>query len=242
MKTYRKLRRWHRSFGVTTSFFVIFLALTGLALNHTERLELDQKFIGSSLLLNWYNISLPDDPVSFATKNHRVSLLGDRLYFNDLELEDRAEQLFGVVEINDSIVIAISGGILLLDQGGDLIEKLSGAEGVPAEMKRVGLSPENFLVVQAAHGEYLTDLDSLNWDEKQVLNANWSESSAITGTLKTSLSNAYRGKGLSVERILLDLHSGRILGNFGVVLIDAAAILFLILAITGVWMWSKSRR
>ncbi len=246
MKTYRKLRRWHRAFGVTASLFVVVLAITGLALNHTERLELDQKFIGSSLLLDWYNISLPDDPVSFATENHRISLLGERLYFDDKELEDHAVKLFGAVQIDHSIIVAIPGEILLLDQRGELIEKLSGAEGVPAGMKRIGLSSQNQLVVQASDGEksgeYLTDLDSLNWDEKQVLDANWSESSAITDTLKTTLSKAYRGKGLSIERVLLDIHSGRILGGFGVLLIDAAAVLFLILAITGVWMWSRSRR
>jgi len=242
MKTYHKFRRWHRAFGVIASLFVIVLVITGLALNHTDRLKLDQKFISSSMLLDWYNISLPDDPVSFATANHRVSLLGDKLYFDALELEDRPEQLVGAIEINGSIVVAIPGEILLIDQGGDLIEKLTGAEGVPSGMQRIGLSPENNLVVEAAHGEYLADLDSLIWDEKQIPGTTWSSSSAIPESLKKTLSKVYRGRGLSFERFLLDLHSGRILGNFGVILIDAAAVLFLILAITGVWMWSRARR
>ena len=242
MKTYRNLLKWHKRIGVTAALFVILLAVTGLALNHTERLELDQKFIGSSTLLDLYNISLPDDPVSFATENHRISLLGNRLYFDDKELKDQADQLLGAVEIKDSVVIATSAEILIFDQGGELIEKLSGAEGVPAGMQKIGLSPENDLVVQAAHGAYLADLGSLSWDEKPVAGTVWLEPSAIKEPLKTSLSKAYRGKGLSIERVLLDLHSGRILGSFGVFLMDAAAILFIILAITGVWMWSRARR
>ncbi len=242
MKTYRNLLKWHKRIGITAALFVILLAATGLALNHTERLELDQKFIGSSTLLDLYNISLPDNPVSFATENHRISLLGNRLYFDDQELEDQADQLLGAVEIKDSIVVATSAGILLFDQDGELIEKLSGAEGVPAGMQKIGLSPENDLVVQAAHGAYLADLGSLSWDEKPIAETVWSESSVIQESLKTSLSKAYRGKGLSIERVLLDLHSGRILGSFGVFLMDAAAILFIILAITGVWMWSRVRR
>ena len=40
---------------------------------------------------------------------------------------------------------------------------------------------------------------------------------------------------------MLDLHSGRILGSWGVYLVDAAAILFMLLAITGVWLWGKRR-
>jgi hypothetical protein len=51
----------------------------------------------------------------------------------------------------------------------------------------------------------------------------------------------YRGKGLPLERVILDIHSGRILGQAGVLLIDFMAILFLLLAMSGVWMWVKYR-
>ena len=50
---------------------------------------------------------------------------------------------------------------------------------------------------------------------------------------------AYRGSGLSLERVILDLHSGRIVGQWGVYVVDGAALLFLALVITGLWMWMK---
>jgi uncharacterized iron-regulated membrane protein len=55
------------------------------------------------------------------------------------------------------------------------------------------------------------------------------------------LRSAWRGTGLSLERVLLDLHSGRILGEAGVWLVDAAALLFLLLAGSGVWLWGRRR-
>ncbi len=244
MKTYRKLRKWHRTLGVSSAIFVVILTITGLALNHTERLKLDQRFVGSSIWMDLYNISLPKDPSSFATKNHQVTLLADRLYFNATELEEQADQLFGAVELAGTVIVAISGEILLLEQDGQLIEKLTGSEGVPAGMERIGLSSKNKLIVYAAHGEYSTDLDTLEWLESPSTSSNikWSTESIINEPLKAKLAKAYRGKGLSLERVLLDLHSGRILGSWGVYLVDAAALLFLILAITGVWMWSKTRK
>jgi len=51
----------------------------------------------------------------------------------------------------------------------------------------------------------------------------------------------YRGKGLPGERVILDIHSGRILGYVGVLLVDFMAILFLLLAMSGIWMWYKYR-
>lgn len=244
MKTYRKLRKWHRTLGVSSAVFVVLLAVTGLALNHTEQLELDQKFVGSSILMDLYNISLPEDPSSFSTKHHQISLLADRLYFNATELEEHADQLLGAVELKDTIIVAISGAILLLEQDGELIEKLTGSEGVPAGMERIGLNSTKKLIVQAAHGEYSTDLETLEWVESSATSSNikWSTDSIISEPLKAKLAKAYRGKGLSLERVMLDLHSGRILGNWGIYLVDAVALLFLILAITGVWMWSKTRK
>jgi len=46
---------------------------------------------------------------------------------------------------------------------------------------------------------------------------------------------------LPMERIMLDLHSGRILGRAGVYIMDAAAIGFLVLAASGVWLWVRRR-
>jgi uncharacterized iron-regulated membrane protein len=53
------------------------------------------------------------------------------------------------------------------------------------------------------------------------------------------LQRSYRGIGLSAERVMLDLHSGRILGRAGVYLVDAAAIVFLLLAVSGTWLWAR---
>ena len=51
----------------------------------------------------------------------------------------------------------------------------------------------------------------------------------------------YRGRGLSMEKLILDVHSGRILGRFGVILVDLAAVLFLLLSITGTWIWIRRK-
>jgi uncharacterized iron-regulated membrane protein len=45
----------------------------------------------------------------------------------------------------------------------------------------------------------------------------------------------YRRGGLPLERVILDLHSGRIVGDWGVYVVDGAALLFLALVITGMW-------
>ena len=46
---------------------------------------------------------------------------------------------------------------------------------------------------------------------------------------------------MNLEQILLDLHSGRLFGSFGVLVMDLAAILLVVLSITGFVAWNSSR-
>ena len=80
-------------------------------------------------------------------------------------------------------------------------------------------------------------LTILSNEQEDRLEADWSEQVPLPGELRDILLKKYRGQGLTLERVLLDLHSGRLFGTFGVYIVDAAALLFLILAFTGVWMW-----
>jgi len=98
------------------------------------------------------------------------------------------------------------------------------------------------VIINAAHGNYLADVDVPEWQEVQeTLLVHWSASGDIPKDLVEQLLILYRGKGLPLERVILDIHSGRILGQAGVLLIDFMAVLFLLLAMSGAWMWFKYR-
>ena len=147
----------------------------------------------------------------------------------------------GAVARADLVVVGLEGKLLLFTPGGELIERLDGAAGVPAGMQAIGLTPGGRLAIQAAHGFYQTDKNFLEWHETPTLDAVWSTPTLPAPALRTALQQAWRSTGLPLERILLDIHSGRILGGWGVYLVDAAAVLFLLLATSGVWLWGKRR-
>ena len=233
--------RWHRRTGIASALIVLLLAVTGLFLNHTDQLNLDQRFIQNENLLNWYHIAPPQSPASFALGENRVTRIGNRLYFNDRELEQESEVLWGIAEQQGMIVLALEDKLLLLTADGEQIEKLSGYDGVPAGMTAIGMTEYGELVIRAAHGDYLADLNALAWEDYEEIAAEWSVASGIPVALENDLLGLYRGKGLSWERLLLDMHSGRLLGDVGVYLIDLAALLFIFLALSGSWMWLRKR-
>ncbi len=232
------ITKWHRRFGIISALFVIMLVITGIMLNHTDALNLDEQYVQNGFLLDLYNIHPAQSPAGFRVNDHWISKVGERVYFNETEIANEVTNLIGAVSAAE-MVVAIDDHILLLNVNGEIIESLTGLDGVPSGMRAIGVSEDNHLVVKGSHGDYIFDLQNFRWHEKESVSAIWSEKEAIPEHLLEHLLQLYRGKGLPVERVILDLHSGRLLGDWGVYLVDAAAILFLILAITGVMMWYK---
>jgi len=235
------IHRWHRKVGITAAFFVMLLVVTGLLLNHTDKLNLQNIFVQSEKLLQWYNIQPKGQIKGFSVDQHWLSQIDGRLYFDQMELTDHIEDLYGAVPISDGFVVALDGSLIILTRSGELVERLSGSEGVPSGIKSIGLSEYGDIVIKAAHGDYIADLDSTEWQEQEGLVVNWSVADEIPEKLREQLLRLYRGKGLPLERVIIDIHSGRILGQAGVLLVDFMALLFLSLAMSGVWMWYKYR-
>jgi len=240
-KLLRSLYIWHRYVGLSAALFVVVLAVTGLALNHTESLDMDATYIQSDLLLDWYGIHAPAGLVSYPAGDNRFTAVNDYVFRNTTRVEGISTPLIGAVKLQDFIVVASRDHLTLLNNDGSLVEHIDSTAGVPAGMKAIGTTAQGRLAIEAAHGYYLTDDSFLEWLETDQADAAWSTPVTTPPELVQALQQAYRGYGLTLERILLDLHSGRILGNAGVLLVDAAAILFLLLAVSGVWLWGRRR-
>ena len=240
-KLLRSLYIWHRYMGLSAALFVVILSVTGLALNHTESLGMDSTHVQSEALLNWYGIHAPDELSSYAAGPVLFTDINDRVFRDAEILHEVTAPLVGAIAYNDFIVIASGDHLTLLSQDGQLIESISSAGGVPAGMKAIGITTDGAIAIKAAHGYYLTDESFLEWTEADAVDATWSVKTDTPLALTRALQAAYRGNGLPLERVILDLHSGRILGNAGVLLVDAAAILFLVLAASGIWLWSRRR-
>jgi len=232
---------WHRYIGLSAAFFVIILSATGLALNHTESLHLDSSHIQSERLLDWYGIHAPNDLKSYSAGSVYFTEVNNQVFRDSELLEGFSAPLVGAILYQGFIIVASSDTLTLLNQDGELIESVGNAAGVPPDVQAIGATTNGVIALKAANGSYQTDESFLAWTEAETVEATWSTPSDTPAELLPKLQAAYRGNGLTLERILLDLHSGRILGSAGVLMVDVAACLFLLLAISGIWLWSRRR-
>jgi hypothetical protein len=238
-KLLRSLYIWHRYIGISTAIFVIVLAFTGLVLNHTDELELDAVYVQSEALLDWYGINTPEGLNSHTSGLISITAVNDQIFWGNKRLTHISAPLAGMLTYSDLVVIASGGALSLFTPDGELVEKLDNVAGVPTGVLAIGITPQALLAVKTARGIYLTDENLLEWSRAANPDVAWSVAAPTTPSLTEDLKKAYRGTGLPIERIMLDLHSGRILGRAGVYIMDAAATGFLLLAVSGVWLWMR---
>ena len=234
---------WHRRVGIVAALLVLVLSITGIALNHTERLRLDERHVRWGWLLDWYGIEIPRDAVSFPLEPGRISLLGDRLYLDTKLLPGLFGELSGAVGLNGMVAAVVDGDVLLLTRSGDIVDRLGGENGVPSGIDAVGRSEADPIALRAGGDVFTTDEDLLVWSRSGTLasGVSWAMARPLDEDTLAAIRNDYRGRILPIERVLLDLHSGRIFGTLGPYLMDAAAVLLILLALTGSWLWLGRR-
>lgn len=229
---------WHRWLGLAAALFVILLAVTGLMLNHTEALRLDARHVHSDWLLDHYGIHAPAEVPAHAAGEHWISQWGRRLYLDTRDLGETADgRLIGAGRFGELILIALERALLLVTPEGDVVERL-GAESLPAlPLQGLGRSPDGRPQLHTPRGSFVADGELLGWQRIGRSAIQRAPAGELPPALRERLLRTWRGQGLSLERVILDLHSGRILGAAGVFVMDAAAVLLLLLAFSGSGIW-----
>ena len=246
------LFRWHRRLGVAVSIFVLLLAITGLALNHTAELGLGHRYLWNSWSEALYGVSLPI-PVQFALDNgQRVTFVdsgnGQGSYFlDDALMGECTGPLKGALTTSSGIVLLCTQQLVWLTSDGQLIDTVDDMFGLPPNADRIGLATEGSderIFVKAGDGTFSVDLISTTWqaDPDGQTEVGWSSALETGIQLSDSIQARRAEDGIPWERLILDLHAGRFLGSIGPYVMDLAALIFMCLAVSGVWMWSRPKR
>lgn len=232
---------WHRRVGLTVCILLIILAITGILLNHTEELELDSNFVDSNVLMRWYGLEPKTAPISYPVRSHQITQWGTQLFFDDKPIASAQPPLRGAVITKQFIAIVFEHEMLLLSHQGEQVERIHTATHFSNNM-RIGLKYDRPVIEAANANIYMADNDIIDWHITPDEDIQWASTIKLNSQQMQNLRLAFRGRGLSWERVILDLHSGRLFGSLGIYVMDAAAIALLWLAGSGIWIWSSRRR
>jgi hypothetical protein len=245
----RHLREWHRKLGIIAAFFIIFLSLSGVALNHTTTLSLAHKPISNTWLLNHYGIAPPED-IRFY-QNGSLIVTNNLVWLDEKLLLESSVGVIsaGAMSIKISsetsekvFVIASQNQLYIYNNQGEMLDQLGVEAGIPEGIEALNIH-DNIVTVKASSEYYQSDSDFLDWQViYPLIEPTWIMAHLVSAQKEQQATLAYRSQFLTLERIVLDAHSGRILGLAGVLFMDAVAILLILLSLSGVYIWIRYAR
>ena len=231
---------WHRWLGLAAVPFVLLLAITGVLLGRTDTLDLDTSYVTSDWMLAWYGVAPSGDLVSFPAGERWISWLDGTLYFDGAPVQRAVPVLTGAAALESVIIASTGDALYLLTMDGELVEKVAPI-GLAGTIDGVTVGPNNAVLIRAGGEVLISDIDMIAWRANHDDGVTWPERQTAPKAIQDTLLESYRGTGLPWERVLLDLHSGRLIGSFGPYVMDGAAIILLLLSATGVYNWVRRR-
>jgi len=232
------VRRWHGLVGAVIVFFLVYLLVSGLPLNHVEILKLDKQEVSYPWLMRWYGIHVADPTQGYLLGKSYFSWEDDKWVLDDKLLSGSAGQPIGAVEVGGINYIATATSLSLYKSDGQLLNKVE-KQSLPAHPILALGKMGNNVMLQTPSAVFAS-ADGQNW-----------EKSSATGMMLASLQNLpddvkrrsadILAPGISLQRVLLDVHSGRIFGRYAVWVMDIASIVLLALGLSGFWLYWKLR-
>ncbi len=238
MSLVARLIQWHRRGGLIVIPIVLMLSVTGILINHSQTLGFAKQPVYASWIGWLYGVEPKLITQGFNANGHWVSQRDQQLLLNQQPLQDCKTPALGAVYWQETIAVLCDNRISLFLEDGQLVEQLP---TLPIQATSIGLL-ENDNGPQLALAAPLMVLDDLSWSWQAIETdspAQWASPEVLPVELAAELNRDLPLPGINTERLLLDLHSGRLFGDIGVYVVDAASLVFIFLCLSGFYTWLK---
>ena len=204
--TKKSINQIHKFTGIAVCIFLIHLSITGIFLNHTEDLGLDEKYTASPMILALYNISMPSQEESFLVDNIFISRFGDQVFMGNQPIIKSESPIMGAAFSNQILAIALANEMVLLTQEGELIERISSTAELPENIQKLGVS-EGILYLKTPNQLWQSSDQAQAWELSDSNFNDWSNEVIMPDQQTKQIEMYFSGKGVSLEQFFLDLHN-----------------------------------
>lgn len=217
--------------------------LTGLILNHTVDLDLSKRHVTANWIQARYGMKLDGEPEAFGLGGTAYAARWDGRLFHRGNVIDDTSPLVGAVPLRDGTAVVTATAVHYFGLNGELIETL-GSTALPATpISRAGRTADLVLVLETASGTFTSDSNLLDFTvAPSSQQTDWAVPTEPTDADRKKWKTAFSGDGIPLDRVILDLHSGRFFGTIGKWIYDLTVIGVLILSATGFVLFLRTRR
>ena len=234
-----KLRKLHKFLGFAFSIFILHLTVTGILLTYPKTFNIEEKYISNFFILKKYNMDTHKEVYGLRNIEDEVVIIRNNIYINSQFVDKFSDEIINVLyQKNEKKIFILSKSII----GIYFFENIDGA----LEIKDI-ISIENTKKIKGL-GQNLSDdiiflkndSEYYNFDNKNLIkqanikdkNIKWSNISKIDKKLAKHYLNIHQGKGVSLTRILTELHNGKFFGSIFTLILFFASLSLIFLTLS----------
>lgn len=236
-------RSAHRLLGVVLAVPLLVVSVSGLLLNHTVDLGLSKRHVTAGWIQARYGMSLEGEPKAYGLDGKAYAALWDGKLFHRTTIIPDSQPLVGAVPMRDGTAVVTSSAVHYFGLDGELIETLSPPTLPEPPILRAGRSRDLALVLETGSGTFTGDAELLGFTAAPAPEGTaWSAPFPASAAQIAAWKTAFSGDGVPLDRVILDIHSGRFFGTIGKWIYDLLVIGILILSATGIVLFLRIRR
>ena len=215
-----KLRKLHKYLGFAFSIFILHLTVTGILLTYPETFNIEETYVSNFFILKKYNMDTHREVYGLSNVEDEVVIIRNNIYVNRQFVDKFSDEIINVLyQKKEKKIIILSKSVI----GIYVFESIDGALEIKdiislentKKIMDLGLNLSGDIIFLKNDSEYynLNDNYLLKLVNEKDKNIKWSNISTIDKDLAKYYLNIHQGKGVSLTRILTELHNGKFFGS-----------------------------
>ena len=235
-----KLRKLHKYIGFTFSLFILHLTITGILLTYPKTFKVEEAYIDNYFILKKYNMETHEEVYGVKNIKDEVITIKNNVYINSKFIDKFNEKILSLLyDKNEDKIYILSKSLI----GIYSFETFDNEMEIKDIITIQNIYNLNSIGKNLSSKEILFKNDSQYYKIKEnklleflannsKANINWFNVSAVNKELAKYYLKIHQGEGVSVTRVLTELHNGKFFGSvFTLILfISSLSLLFLTLS------------
>lgn len=238
----RLLHIWHRRLGITALLVILIVSVTGLALTILPGSELGRSEVDWEPVQKLYGKSPKVGPICSKADEMWICQIDQGIYTPSQFLAQLDSGFVGAIAYQGGYAVATATKLWVFTSEGAAADEIDSLL-LPGTVLSIGTNPAGGVFLRIGTADiseiYRGTPDLTFWEAVDSDDVSWSAVGDAPGDVVSAVLTIFRGAGVPVYRLVLDLHTGRLFGIVGIVLVWIGTVLLIALAISGAWMWAK---
>ncbi len=216
-----KLRKLHKYIGFAFSLFIVHLTITGILLTYPKTFKIEETLINNYYILKKYNMETFKDVFEFKNDKNDIILIKNNIYLNDKFIDKFKEDIFGVFfnNIENKLYVLSSKRLIIylfaiIDEELEIEDILTLNNEKSLNKLGINIITNEIILKKDSMYYKLVDNSILKLIKTANVNDyNWSNMTKPNKDLANHYLTLHQGSGVSIIRILTELHNGKFFGS-----------------------------